>query len=99
MFHYTSSRGVPVVHVDLYRLERPQELWELGWEDLGSASEIALVEWPERAGEFLPTNRWEVELSVAEAADDLREVAVTRFGHPRHLPGFPVRLGGEEEEE
>ena len=92
LFEYSTPRGFSVVHVDLYRLEHPQELWELGWEDLGASSEIVLVEWPERAGGFLPANRWEVELSVPEASDHLREVAVTRFGQPAHLPGFPVCL-------
>ena len=79
--------------MDLYRIEDAEELWELGWEELGSSSEIALVEWPERAGEMLPQNRWEVELVVPERGSDLREVAVARFGHPPHLPGFPVSLG------
>jgi tRNA threonylcarbamoyladenosine biosynthesis protein TsaE len=38
----------PVWHVDLYRLEDPSELDELGLESLRDA--ILLVEWPERAG-------------------------------------------------
>lgn len=38
----------PVWHVDLYRLEDPSELDELGLESLRGA--ILLVEWPERAG-------------------------------------------------
>jgi tRNA threonylcarbamoyladenosine biosynthesis protein TsaE len=38
----------PVWHVDLYRIESPSEIEELG---LDSAAEaILLVEWPERAG-------------------------------------------------
>ena len=42
----------PVWHVDLYRIEDPEEMDELG---LDSASEaVLLVEWPERAG----ANAW-----------------------------------------
>jgi tRNA A37 threonylcarbamoyladenosine biosynthesis protein TsaE len=78
--------------MDLYRIESADELWELGWEELGSASEIALVEWPERAGELLPEDRWEIELVVPKGGGKLREVAVFRFGRPPHLPGFPVSL-------
>jgi tRNA threonylcarbamoyladenosine biosynthesis protein TsaE len=38
----------PVWHVDLYRIEEPSEIDELG---LDSAAEaVLLVEWPERAG-------------------------------------------------
>jgi tRNA threonylcarbamoyl adenosine modification protein YjeE len=97
LFQYHSLRGVPIVHMDLYRIERAEELWELGWEDLGSSSEIALVEWPERAGDLLPEDRWEIDLVVPERGSDLREVAVSRFGRPPHLPGFPVSLDDEGE--
>ena len=38
----------PVWHVDLYRIENPSELDELGLDSLSEA--ILLVEWPERAG-------------------------------------------------
>jgi tRNA threonylcarbamoyladenosine biosynthesis protein TsaE len=39
----------PVWHVDLYRIEAPSELEELGLDAAGDA--VLLVEWPERAGE------------------------------------------------
>lgn len=39
----------PVWHVDLYRIEAPDELDELGLDSLSDA--VLLVEWPERAGE------------------------------------------------
>jgi len=39
----------PVWHADLYRLEDPAELAELGLDSLGD--EILIVEWPERAGQ------------------------------------------------
>ena len=97
LFQYNSLRGIPVIHMDLYRVCCADELWELGWQDLGANSEIALVEWPERAGDLLPKNRWEVELVVPENGSDLRTVAVSRFGHPPHLPGFPVSLEDREE--
>lgn len=39
----------PVVHADLYRLDDPAELDELGLDSLGEGG-VLLVEWPERAG-------------------------------------------------
>jgi len=39
---------LPVLHVDLYRVERTDELEELGLDDAGDT--LLLVEWPERAG-------------------------------------------------
>jgi tRNA threonylcarbamoyladenosine biosynthesis protein TsaE len=48
-----SPRG-PVVHVDLYRIEKPEQLHQLGWEEIRQSRGLVLVEWPERAGEDLP---------------------------------------------
>lgn len=39
----------PVWHVDLYRIEDPHDLAELGLDDLGDEG-VLLIEWPERAG-------------------------------------------------
>lgn len=40
-------------HFDLYRLETPEQVYELGWED-ALAEGIVLVEWPERLGPLMP---------------------------------------------
>lgn len=39
----------PVLHVDLYRLEDPEELMELGLDMMGDG--VLLIEWPEHGGE------------------------------------------------
>ena len=41
-------------HFDLYRLEQPSELEDLGWREYFTDADICLIEWPERAGELLP---------------------------------------------
>lgn len=97
LFRYPTNRGFSIVHVDLYRIENPDELWELGWDELGYSPEVVLVEWPERAGDLLPGDRWEIELVIPEKGAELREVMVDRFGRPPSLPGFPVSLDVEEE--
>jgi tRNA threonylcarbamoyl adenosine modification protein YjeE len=92
LFRYPVRDDAVVVHMDLYRLRDPDELWELGWEELGAANEIVLVEWPERAGEHLPEDRWDILLLLPEPGSSVREVQVRRTGEPPHLPGFPVTL-------
>jgi tRNA threonylcarbamoyladenosine biosynthesis protein TsaE len=99
LFEYTTARGLTLLHLDLFRIESPEELRELGWEEMGASAEIVLVEWPERAGDHLPRDRWEIELMVPEPGSALREVEVSRFGSPGHLPGFPVTVEGMETEE
>ena len=92
LFRYAAPSGVAVVHLDLYRLDQPDELWELGWEELGREGEIVLVEWPERAGELLPADHWRIELSVPPGFRDQRDVGVTRIGRPPALAAFPMSL-------
>ena len=41
---------IPVLHVDLYRIENPEEAEELGLDD-ARADSVLIVEWPERLGE------------------------------------------------
>ncbi len=50
-----------VWHFDLYRLEQPDEVYELGIEE-AFAEGISLIEWPERLGRLLPANRLDLQL-------------------------------------
>lgn len=85
LFRYDSPRGISIVHLDLYRLTDPEEVWELGWAELPSPNEIVLVEWSERAESLLPAPRWEVLLEEADDADR-RRVTVHAVGEPVALP-------------
>jgi tRNA threonylcarbamoyladenosine biosynthesis protein TsaE len=55
-------RPAPVWHVDLYRLQRPDEVEELGLDEAAGEA-ITLIEWPERLGRHVPADRLEVRLS------------------------------------
>ena len=92
LFRYRGAEDREVVHMDLYRLSRPDELWELGWGDLGADNEIALVEWPERAGDLMPPDHWVIELSIPPGKPMLRDVAVRRVGNPPELAAFPMSV-------
>ncbi len=61
----------PVWHVDLYRIEDPAEIAELGLDD-AVADAVLLVEWPERAG----PGAWPdaLHLSLDFAADGARRL-------------------------
>jgi tRNA threonylcarbamoyl adenosine modification protein YjeE len=64
---YASPRFT-VQHCDFYRLE-PRELAELGLDDLLPSS-VTIVEWPERAGDWLPADR--LDIAMDETADPYR---------------------------
>ena len=59
---YDTSVGV-FWHFDLYRLEEPEQVFELGWEE-ARADGTALVEWAERLGALLPRERLTVTLAM-----------------------------------
>jgi tRNA threonylcarbamoyladenosine biosynthesis protein TsaE len=52
--HYETPDASPVYHVDCYRLTSPDEARDLGFEDMLRERAIVLVEWPERAGAWVP---------------------------------------------
>jgi tRNA threonylcarbamoyladenosine biosynthesis protein TsaE len=84
VFRYAAGRGATVVHLDLYRLERPEQVWELGWRELGAADEIVIVEWPERAAALLPRDRWDIRLEYA--GETARKVSAVAHGAAPALP-------------
>jgi tRNA threonylcarbamoyl adenosine modification protein YjeE len=56
----------PIVHADLYRLSGPAELGELGVDDVAENS-VVLLEWPDRAGNVLSPDRFDVALTLVPA--------------------------------
>ncbi|HET7675928.1 MAG TPA: tRNA (adenosine(37)-N6)-threonylcarbamoyltransferase complex ATPase subunit type 1 TsaE [Gammaproteobacteria bacterium] len=58
--------GRQIYHLDLYRLGDPGELEFLGVRDLDPATDLILVEWPERGGQSLPAADLAVEIDLAE---------------------------------
>lgn len=85
LFSYETQRVV-VNHLDLYRLLDPEEVWELGWRDLGVDNQIVLIEWPQRAQELLPHPRWDVRIEASDAGALLRKVTMTAIGNPPAIP-------------
>ncbi|PCJ68159.1 MAG: tRNA (adenosine(37)-N6)-threonylcarbamoyltransferase complex ATPase subunit type 1 TsaE [Rhodobiaceae bacterium] len=58
-------------HADLYRLNNPREVDELGLEDAHEGG-LLLIEWPDRMGDELPRERLEVELKESGGKDGLK---------------------------
>jgi len=51
-----------VAHFDLYRLADPEELEFLGYRDYLNAETLCLIEWPERAGDYLQAIDLEIDI-------------------------------------
>lgn len=68
LVHEYHAPRSPVHHLDLYRLDRPDQLDEIAWDELVSARAVVLIEWPERAGDRVPAGH--VSLSLQHLPDD-----------------------------
>ncbi len=72
---------LPLAHVDVYRLERIQEVHDLGFEEL-SEDRVVVVEWGEAIARVLPSNRIEVRLVMSDVGDDdERVIEITTLGN------------------
>jgi tRNA threonylcarbamoyl adenosine modification protein YjeE len=69
-----------VLHADLYRINDPGELEEIGLAPLPDGA-VALIEWPERAAELLPADRIDIALSYRVAlGSNARAAHITGYG-------------------
>jgi N-acetylmuramate 1-kinase len=70
----------PLVHADLYRVNDPAELEEIGLSPLPEGT-LALIEWPERAPAALPADRIDIVLSYRPAlGSTARAAEITGHG-------------------
>lgn len=76
---YDTARG-PVAHFDLWRLDGPADLAELGWDEARDG--IVLVEWPDRLGPLRPPDALTIAL---EPTSETERRAM--------LTGWPDRIG------
>ena len=81
----TYEGRLPLVHLDVYRLETMQELVDLGIAELLDDGAVTLVEWGDAVAPGLPANFLEVRLEAKEGPDD-RLLSIRTVG-----PGWPPR--------
>ncbi|MEE8062545.1 MAG: tRNA (adenosine(37)-N6)-threonylcarbamoyltransferase complex ATPase subunit type 1 TsaE [Gemmatimonadales bacterium] len=65
---YEGRRGT-VFHIDCYRLRSPDEARDLDWEGLLEDGDVLLIEWPDRAGSWLPAATHEYTLAHVDDPD------------------------------
>lgn len=68
-----------VAHVDVYRLDRIQDVLDLGLEDLADGEAVLLVEWGDAVQEVLPPDHLTIELTGSED-DEARLLVLTPGG-------------------
>ena len=76
---YTVS-SLYLYHFDFYRFADPQEWEDAGFREYFNAETVCLVEWPEKAGDFLPVPDLQIQLEVEQNGRSLHVHAETEAG-------------------
>ena len=66
---YEGREGT-IYHFDFYRINRVEEVFDLGYEEYFYSGELCFVEWPEMVEGLLPEDAMEVRITVGD--DDRR---------------------------
>lgn len=75
-----STPPFEISHLDLYRVQSPDEIEALGLRELWEPARVFLIEWPERGAGALPAPDLGIELSVADRGRDIVIRARSRAG-------------------
>lgn len=75
---YFTSTGESIFHFDLYRIEDPDELFDLGYEEYFFSGKRCFIEWPEKASHLIPDDALLVRIEVME--DGTRELRFEKAG-------------------
>lgn len=78
---YRAGR-LPIFHVDLYRLDRPEELASIGFEEILAAGGVVVVEWAEKLPPYL--RRGALVVRIHDLGEGSRRIDLAR--RPRRAP-------------
>ncbi len=67
----------PLTHIDLYRVEKPEELLEIGIADEIGGDAVTVIEWAEKAAGYMPAHSISVRLRAM--SDGSREIVIEGF--------------------
>ena len=89
---YDTAQKLALHHFDLWRLDGPDALAELGWDD--ATQGVVVVEWPDRLQDHRPANALTVTLSLA--GENIRYIELKgwegRLGEQKPAPPNPPAL-------
>ncbi len=75
---YSGDR--PIYHFDLYRLNRPEELEDLGYEEYFYGKGITLIEWAEKIQKYLPEQLLLIKIKMSDEDYFMRKIIFEPIG-------------------
>jgi tRNA threonylcarbamoyladenosine biosynthesis protein TsaE len=73
---YRTNRGEVIYHLDLYRINNINEMFDLGYEEYFQGDHYIFIEWPERAESLLPASAIRVTLEETGINSRLVKIAL-----------------------
>ena len=77
---YNSRNGGKISHLDLYRIEKKEELFDLNLDYYLDESDYCFIEWPEKSISFLPNDTFWVYIRIEE--DQSRTIRIENDHKP-----------------
>jgi len=65
---YSSTGNGEIYHFDFYRLEKQEEVYDLGYEEYFYSEKICFIEWPDMVKDILPEETVHVRIQPDEAS-------------------------------
>ena len=69
---YRTSDGETIYHFDFYRINKLEEVFDIGFEEFVESGNLCIIEWPEKIEQILPPDTLRVKISVLD--DGKREL-------------------------
>jgi tRNA threonylcarbamoyladenosine biosynthesis protein TsaE len=73
---YRAGDGNSIYHFDFYRINKPEEAFDFGYEDYMYSGNLCFIEWPELIESLLPDNT--VNVYIRETENGTRTLTVQR---------------------
>lgn len=74
----TYEGDVNLHHFDVYRIDDPEELYEIGWEEYFNPNDVCIVEWGDRVPQMLPADVMRIRIIRDETQFNKRTIIVER---------------------
>lgn len=72
--HLAALASQPIYHFDFYRIRRPEEILDIGFDEYIYSGNLCLMEWPELVEQYLPQDT--VPVKITQQPDDTRLVEI-----------------------
>jgi tRNA threonylcarbamoyladenosine biosynthesis protein TsaE len=71
---YITSSGDSLYHIDLYRINKQEEVYDFGIEEYLTGDSYCFMEWPELIEEILPPETLRIRITAGETGERILEL-------------------------